>query len=184
MDVRKLSRTRTERQRSILLGMAVSLIAMSGCDNQRGAATQQQDARTEVPARAAPPARFQQPATVQPPISYEADSLYQRADELSHSDIRKAMELLEAALANAPDDPRSAPYYLLVGRLKKEFENCQLDQTNSSLEDPKKQCNGFTEYANARPTEYFYNEVGGDYLYRGVHFQELEKRFPSSALAV
>jgi len=196
-DVRRRSSTRMERQRFIakrdsinarsgcgsprsvpsliLLGMAVSLFATSGCNNQRAAAPQQQ---------AAPSARPPQPATVQVLVAYESDALYQQAQGLSHSDIHKAMDLLEAAIAKAADSPNSAPYYLLLGRLKKEFENCQLDQANSPLDNPKKQCEDFTEYAKARPTEYFYNEVGGDYLYRGVHFQELEKRFPSSALAV
>jgi outer membrane protein assembly factor BamD (BamD/ComL family) len=164
----------------ILLGISASLFAIGGCNNQRAAATQQQEARTEVPPRSVPPTRPPQPATVQTPV----DTLYQQAQGLSHSDIHKAMDLLEAAIAKAPDSPNSAPYYLLLGRLKKEFENCQLHQSNSPLDNPKKQCEDFTEYAKARPTEYFYNEVGGDYLYHGVHFQELEKRFPSSALAV
>src|SRR5262249_51029504 len=115
--------------------------------------------------------------------NYESDPLYQQAQALSHSDIHKAMEMLEAAILRAPDSPSTAPYYLLLGRLKKEFESCQQDPANSPLSEPAKQCSDFVDYAKSHSNEYFYNEVGGDYLYRGFQFQELEKRFPTSPLA-
>ena len=38
-------------------------------------------------------------------------------------------------------------------------------------------------YAKARPNEYFYNEIAGDWLYRGWHFEQILQRFPASALA-
>jgi len=117
-------------------------------------------------------------------VNYESDPLYQQAQGLSHSDLRKAMDQLEVAIAKAPDNPQSAPYYLLLGKLKKEFETCQGDYAASSLENPEKQCAGFLAYAKARPDEYRFNEVGDNYLYSGFHFQEAEKHFPGSALAV
>jgi len=120
----------------------------------------------------------------QTPVNYEADPTYQQAQTLSRSDIHKAMELLEAAVAKAPDSPSHAPFYLLLGRLKKEFESCQLDPASSPLSEPAKQCSNFVDYAKSHSDEYFYNEVGGDYLYNGFQFQELQKRFPASPLAV
>src|SRR5918999_3650844 len=38
------------------------------------------------------------------------------------------------------------------------------------------------QYARAREKRFFYNEVGGDFLYTGWHFEELIKRFPASDL--
>lgn len=38
-------------------------------------------------------------------------------------------------------------------------------------------------YASGRPDVYGYNEVGGNWLYNGVDFQDLIKRFPDHALA-
>jgi hypothetical protein len=40
-----------------------------------------------------------------------------------------------------------------------------------------------SQYAAARPNEYFYNEIGGGWLYRGWHFEELRRRFPNDSLA-
>ena len=162
---------------------SVLSLGIAGCHQQGSPVVQQSAAApADVPhAQSAAPSR----ARAQTPINYESDPLYQQAQGLFRSDIRKAMELLESAIAKAPDNPNSAPYDLLLGRIKREFEKCfQSDYAASSLTDPEKQCNGFAEYAKARPTEYSYNEVGGNYLYSGVHFQEIEKRFPGSALAV
>ena len=39
-----------------------------------------------------------------------------------------------------------------------------------------------SQYAAARPTEYFYDEIGGGWLYRGWHFEELRRRFPNDSL--
>lgn len=38
-------------------------------------------------------------------------------------------------------------------------------------------------YAKARPSEFFYNEIAGSWLYSGWHFDELLRRFPQSDLA-
>lgn len=168
--------------------LLVFTIPIAGCHQQKTPAVEQ-SSTSQVPAKtaSAPPplASPAQPVPAQPAVvDFESDTLYQQAKGFSHSDIHKAMSLLETAVAKAPDDPHSAPYYLLLGRLKKEFENCVGDHANSSLSGPAKQCSGFTEYAQARPTEYFYNEVAGNYLYSGSHFQDLEKKFPSNPLAV
>lgn len=168
--------------RPLFVLAALSLV-VAGCNKKESPVASQsvvQPQPTPAPKTAlAPPAPA---ALAQIPVNYESDPLYQQAQSLSHTDIRKAMHLLEAAIAKAPDAAPSAPYYLLLGKLKKEFENCQ--SAEPSIENPKMQCKGFVDYAKARSREYFYNEVGGDYLYRGFHFQELETRFPSSALAV
>jgi hypothetical protein len=39
------------------------------------------------------------------------------------------------------------------------------------------------DYAKARPNEYFYNEIAGDWLYRGWHFEQILQRFATSDLA-
>ena len=113
----------------------------------------------------------------------DCDTVCQQAKSVESTDIRKSMELLEAAMAKAPDDPHSAPYYLQLGRLKKEYENYQglYPGTQESSEKQKKE---FVEYAKARPKEYSYDEIGADYLYFGTHFKELEKRFPTSPFAI
>lgn len=164
----------------------VSLTALSlllvACRHNENSSSPQKTASPSAEKAADPDSAHVAP--VQTPVSYGSEPLYQEAQSVSRSDIRKSMDLLERAIRKAPDDPASAPYYLLLGRLKKEFENCQGDLLNSSLSEPAKQCNGFVEYAQSRPKEYFYNEVGGNYLYGGIHFQELEKRFPASPLAI
>jgi tetratricopeptide (TPR) repeat protein len=165
----------------LLLLLAAFSLAVASCNKKENPAARHSVVQPTLAPKAdsSPPA---QSAPVQIPVNYESDALYQQAQSLFHSDIRKAMDLLEAAIAKAPDAAQSAPYYLLLGKLKKEFEDCQAADT--SIENSKTQCEGFVQYAKARSSEYFYNEVGGDYLYGGFHFQELEKRFPSSALAV
>jgi hypothetical protein len=92
------------------------------------------------------------------------------------------MAILEAAIAKSPDEPSTAPYYLQLGRLKKEYENYQGYKTGTS-ELSEKQKNEFIGYAKKRPTEYFYNDPGADYFYGGFHFKELERLFPNSSLA-
>lgn len=160
---------------------AVFSAAVVGCSKRENPTPQQSVAQPALPPKAdSSPSPQPTPAPV--PVNFESDPLYQQAQHLSHSDVRKAMDLLEAAIVKAPDAAPSAPYFLLLGKLKKEFESCQ--GAEPSLENPKTQCDGFVEYAKVRPGEYFYNEVGGDYLYGGFHFQEIEKRFPSSGLAV
>ena len=160
--------------------------AIASCHQIENSTTKQPSVQTIVPQKPiAAPARSPKSPPAETRVDYESDPLCQEAIGLFHSDIHKAIELLESAIAKAPDSPNSAPYYLLLGRIKKEFEKCfRSDYAASSLTDPEKQCEGFTEYAKAHPTEYFYNEVGGNYLYGGFHFQELEKRFPTSPLAV
>jgi hypothetical protein len=39
-----------------------------------------------------------------------------------------------------------------------------------------------SQYAAARPDEYFYNELGSGWLYRGWHFEKLQRRFPNDTL--
>jgi hypothetical protein len=163
--------------------IAFLCLAITGCRQKEKSIAVQPAVTLATPRKsvAAPPP---QSSRIQTPVNYESDPLYQQAQGLSHSDIRKAMDQLETAIAKAPDNPQSAPYYLFLGKLKKQFEDCQGNYAASSLENPEKQCPGFLEYAKARPEEYRYNEVGGNYLYSGSHFQEAEKRFPASALAV
>ena len=116
------------------------------------------------------------------PPDYESDPLYQQAQQLQDKDIRKAMGMLEDAIAKAPEDPHSAPYYLLLGRLKKEYTHYP-EYDAGSPERTKQNIKEFREYAQARPTEFFHDSPSDEYLYDGFHFKELEKRFPSSALA-
>jgi tetratricopeptide (TPR) repeat protein len=117
-------------------------------------------------------------------VAHEAvDSVRQEASTLSKTDIRKAMEVLETAIAKGPTDLRSAPYYLCLGRLKKEYENYQRRDPGPS-EEADKRVREFTEYVKARPGEYFYDEPSGEYFYTGLHFQELVKRFPESTEAI
>jgi tetratricopeptide (TPR) repeat protein len=166
-----------------IVSLVLLFLVFAGCRNKENpSSTQPLSSSPAARKTATPPPAQSIPA--QTPLNYESDPLYRQAQGLFHADVRGSIGLLEAAIAKAPDNPNSAPYYLLLGRVKKEFENCQGDYANSSLSEPAKQCKGFMEYAEARPNEYFYNEVGGDYLYGGFHFHELEKRFPSSPLAV
>jgi tetratricopeptide (TPR) repeat protein len=161
--------------------MAVLVSVLGGCKKQQSPTSAQREAGAAAPSKPAPllPAP---PAPAPAPAVYETDPLYHEAQALSEKDIRKAMGMLEEAIARAPDNPHCAPYYLLLGRLKKEYENYQgySAGTPEQTEEQKKQ---FTEYAKGRPTEYVYDEPGADYLYNGFHFKELEKRFPSSLLA-
>ncbi len=165
----------------IASGLALCLL-FSGCRQQQNSTPRQTAASLTTGDNHTQPARQTLPP--QPPVNYEADPVYQQGQTLSRSDIHTAMDQLEGAIAKAPDNPATAPYYLLLGRLKREFEGCQGDLTVSALSNPEKQCSGFVEYAKAHPTEYSYNEVGGNYLYGGLHFQELEKRYAGSPLAV
>jgi tetratricopeptide (TPR) repeat protein len=176
---RSLGASQLKTVRRVIL-LALQTLILAGCRSKENSASEQHP----VPAQKTqnvPPTPAVLPQTQ---VNYETDPIYQQAQALSHSDIHKAMELLEAAIAKAPDGPNTAPYYLSLGRLKKEFESCQQDPASSPLSDPAKQCNGFAEYVQAHSNEYFYNEIGGDYLYSGFQFQELEKRFPASPLAI
>lgn len=166
-----------------ILALAALSLVLVACRHNENSGSSQKTALPSAAQKATEPNSVHV-APAQTPVNYESEPFYQEAQSVSRSDIHKSMDLLEAAIAKAPDNPATAPYYLLLGRLKKEFENCQGDLLNSSLSEPAKQCNGFVEYAQSRPGEYFYNEVGGDYLYSGIHFRELEKRFPASPLAI
>ncbi|HJZ64830.1 MAG TPA: hypothetical protein VKD70_10955 [Candidatus Acidoferrum sp.] len=163
-----------------VISLVFLALALAGCRSKEKSQTTRQPSPA-AKAQNVPPAP---PVLPQTPVNYESDPIYQQAQGLSHSDIQKAMESLEGTIAKAPDSTSNAPYYLLLGRLKKEFESCQLDPASSPLLEPAKQCANFVDYAKSYPNEYFYNEVGGDYLYGGFQFQELEKRFPASPLAV
>jgi len=161
------------------VALVIPAVIFAGCrQKQRPVAPQPYASSpiTQNSPQAAPP------LPPQTPLNYESDPVYQQAQSLSRSDIRKAMEVLEAAVSKAPDDPRSAPYYLQLGRLKKEYENYQ-NYGAATSELGEKQKKEYFEYAKARPSEYFYNEIGDDYFYVGTHFKELEKRFPLSPLA-
>jgi tetratricopeptide (TPR) repeat protein len=133
---------------------------------------------TPQPAAAASPA----PVPVQVPL--ETDPLYQQALQLASTDLRKAMAVLEAEIAKAPDAPQSAPYYLLLGKLKKRYEEACANGNQPPPGQPVQPCSDFREYAQSRPTEFFGDEPSGSYLYTGIHFTEVQKRFPSSAFAV
>jgi len=93
------------------------------------------------------------------------------------------MGMLEEAIAKAPDDPHSAPYYLLLGRLKKEYESYQSAYAGSE-ERTKQNIEDFRRYAQARPNEYFHDEPSDTFLYDGAQFKELVKRHPSDPCAV
>jgi len=161
-----------------------------GCKDKKTAAspaelhsTSPQSAQTN--SAAIPPQTSALPvqATNQPAAAVlECDALCQQAKALESNDIRKSMELLESAIAKAPENSHSAPYYLQLGRLKKEYENYQ-GYHAGTLELSEKQKTEFVEYAKVRPTEYLYNEIGANYLYLGTQFKELEKKFPTSPLA-
>ena len=64
--------------------------------------------------------------------SFEADPIYQLARTQAKTDLQKAFGTLEAAIAKAPDDSQSVPYYLSLGRLKKEYESYPESYAGSS----------------------------------------------------
>src|SRR5262249_2055593 len=150
--------THPVKTRLQVISLAVLSLAFIGCRSKENSSSAQQPAPTaKVQTAPVPPA-----VLPQTPVNYEPDLVYQQAQTLARSDIHKAMELLEAAIEKAPDSPSSAPYYLLLGRLKKERESCQQDPTTSPLSEPAKQCSDFVDYAKSHSNEYFYNEVAGD----------------------
>jgi tetratricopeptide (TPR) repeat protein len=169
----------------ILIGFAAT-----GCKKQPPVQSAKEEARPSAPANVPPagtsaastPPISPVPAPAAPTPDYESDPLFQRAKALTNTDIRGGMTMLEEALAKSPDDPHSAPYYLLLGRLKKEYENYE-GYNAGTPEASERQRNEYREYAKARPNAYFHDEPGDSYLYNGIHFKELEKRFPSSLLA-
>jgi tetratricopeptide (TPR) repeat protein len=162
--------------------MAVVTSAIGGCKKQEPTASAQHETVAAVPAKPAPPP-LPPAAPAQTSAATETDPVYREAQTLSKTDIRKAIEILEVAIAKAPDDPSSAPYYLLLGKLKKDYEKYQ-NYDADSPEQAEQQKKEFAEYAQARPAEYFRDESSGDYLYNGFQFRELGKRFPSDPLAV
>ena len=167
-----------------ITGLVVSFVlALGGCKKNR-------DQPIEPPkaaSNAAPIASSPPPAPAPPapsPVAYDSDPLYQQAQKLSSTDLPKAIALLEAPIAKAPDEPRSAPYYLLLGRLNKRYEEACESAGDPPPGQPPQPCGDFRQYAAARPNEYFHDESSDSYLYSGFHFSELEKRFPSNPLAV
>ncbi len=76
---------------------------------------------------------------------------------------------LEASLAQPGDSATAAR---LLWQLVLNM-NVLYDLSRSKVED----------YAKARPEQFAFNEVGGDYLYGGYHFRELLRRFPEDSLA-
>jgi hypothetical protein len=168
-----------------LIAFACLACATNGCKNKQASARAQEPRAAVVqtaPSAPNPTQGSAAPNTSTTADSLDCDALCKQAKALSNNDIRKSMELLEAAIARVPDDPRSAPYYLQLGRLKKEYENYQ-GYNAGTPELSEKQKKEFVEYAKARPTEYFFDEIGADYLYLGTQFKELEKKFPTSPLA-
>lgn len=162
-----------------ILALSAFLAVSAGCRQKQ----------TEAPAKPARPSvqnlpQYSAAPDSQPVADFHSDPLYQQADALSRTDIHRSMELLEVAIAKSPEGPTTAPYYLLLGSQKKKFEGCQFEYLSLDLEDRNGQCADFRQYASARPNEYWFNEIGDDYLYQGFHFKELEKHFPSSPLAV
>lgn len=95
------------------------------------------------------------------------------ADEPEYSQVnldslRTVLDSLETELARAAADRQ--PYLLFeLGRAKKRF----IPELRSPHE----------AYAKAREGEYWYNEIGGNYLYQGTHFRQLIERFPDHHLA-
>lgn len=167
------------------LSFALAL-ASSGCKKHATEAKQaapQAAAQSAVPA-APQPAPAASPAPVPVPVAFESDPLYQQALQLASTDLRKAMALLEGPIAKAPDAPQSAPYYLLLGKLKKRYEEACENANEPPPGQPLQPCGDFREYAAARPTEYFHDEPSDSYLYTGIHFTEVQRRYPSGALAV
>jgi tetratricopeptide (TPR) repeat protein len=172
-------RRATILRRVILCGIAVLLPPLGGCKKRKSVASAQQEPGAAVPAKPASRAT----APVQAPVPLGTDALYHQAEALSKTDIQKAMETLEQAIAKAPDDPHSAPYYFLLGKLKREYEKYQ-DYNADSPEQAEKLGKEFREYAEGRSAEYFHDESSDAYFYSGFHFRELDKRFPSNPLAV
>ena len=112
-----------------------------------------------------------------------ADAL-QKAESLQSREPLRAMQTLEEAIAAAPSSPTTAPLLLRLGILKREFEKYHWAREGEAAEAQEKRAAEFAAYAKARPEEYWYNEIGGDYLYSGFHLKEIEKRFPRSPLVV
>ena len=78
--------------------------------------------------------------------------------------VRRLTDRLEQELARAPaaDQPR---LLLEIGRLKKHY--------NPSRGTPG------GDYAESRGEEFWYNEIGGNYLYTGTHLKQLIEKFPN-----
>jgi len=87
------------------------MFSVTGCKKQQPARTQQEEIHPAVPPKPAS-STSSQPALVQAATAapaYQTDPIYQQAHALADKDIRKAMGMLEGAIAKAPDDPHSAP---------------------------------------------------------------------------
>ena len=166
------------------LSFALAL-ASGGCKKHSSEAKQ---AAPQAAAQSAAP-ETPQPAPVAPPpapvpVAVESDPIYQQALQLASTDLRKAMAVLEASIAKAPDAPQSAPYYLLLGKLKQRYEEACQNGNEPPAGQPAQPCSDFREYAQSRPTEYYGDEPSGSYLYTGIHFTEVQRRFPSSTFAI
>ena len=82
--------------------------------------------------------------------------------------LRLALDSMERALSKAPE-ARQPELLLELGRAKKRY--LPMGGTPEA------------KYATEREAEYWYNEIGGSYLYTGYHFQQLIERFPNHRLA-
>ncbi|MGH7677438.1 MAG: hypothetical protein ACRENU_03155 [Gemmatimonadaceae bacterium] len=87
--------------------------------------------------------------------------------EVDIDTLRVTIDRLEARLGRASEAQRPRALFEL-GRAKKLFH----PDARTPLGD----------YAKARPTEFFFNEVGGNYLYTGKHFKEIVERYPGHEL--
>ncbi len=81
------------------------------------------------------------------------------------------LRALEDSLARSPADPRAPGWLLRAGRIARAELNVI---GRGTPEEP---------LLRARPDLFYYNEVGGDYLYGGAHFDTLLARFPADSLA-
>lgn len=89
---------------------------------------------------------------------------YEYTVNISSAEPGPAMEAIEKALENNPQDEENAKLYLLLGRLKKKNEND-------------------AAYARQHPGEYLHNEIGNNYVYNGKQFMHLLIKFPGAESA-
>jgi len=165
---------------AILLGFA----ALSGCKN-RGAEAREEAPSTR-PQAPQPPATSPSQASQRPPaVSVEeSERICGEAKALTQTDLRKAIGILEQAISKNPDDPAAAKYYLLLARLSKQYENYQVSSDNDAQGEYERRTKEFREYAESHPGAYFHDEPGDAFLYNGLHFKEVTRRFPASPEAV
>ncbi|MDA8324613.1 MAG: HEAT repeat domain-containing protein [Nitrospiraceae bacterium] len=90
----------------------------------------------------------------------------------------KAIASLESLIKKMPDYPEMARAYLLLGRLKKRFEDDYAETYNPTTHEsgiPPEITNKMEEYIDGGPS--------GSYYYNGYHFNRLITLFPNSEYA-